>query len=133
MAEWAALNEAKRALLSKSRNTLLSPDPMGTPLVRFCGWLWRLAALVAIVAIGYYIAIQWYLRSEGFSQVLAGGATEYLGAEKVTLQPLSWRGEKGVTRRLSATGGAGSPFRSFEAEDVQFKLPMRMIDRKSVV
>ena len=127
MAEWAALHEAQRALFSKSRNTLLTPDPLGSPLVRFFGWVWRLGALAAIALVGYYITLQWYLRSPGFSGILANGATEYLAADKVTLLPLSWRGDKGVTRRLSVVGGPTSPFRSLEAEDVQFKLPMAMI------
>ncbi|MGI8604619.1 MAG: hypothetical protein ACR2OZ_16735 [Verrucomicrobiales bacterium] len=131
MSDWAAARDAQRTLLSRSRNTLLQPDPLASLPARLLGYVWRFGLVILVGIGGYFLLLMWHFRSEEFSRLVARGAALQLKAEKVEISPFRWRKNVASARSFSAQGGSQSFFKTIEAESVDFRLPLRMSLQKN--
>ena len=120
MNEWAS-REGRASFTERSRVSMWMPDPFSHPLVKLIGYVWRLA-LIALLGGGVY----WFMLRAHLSTVVK----DWIGADKVVISQIAWTGDLALAQKLSLDGGAGSFFRSFEAEDVRFRVPMAMLMEK---
>jgi hypothetical protein len=129
MSEWTATRE--RTLFSRTRNPILHPDPMASLPGRVVGYVWRGGVLLAALAGVYYFFLMWHMRQDSFSGMLAGEAAGFLAAEKAEMSALHWRKNRAAARKFTAVGGPRAFFRTIEAENVDFRVPLRMMFQKA--
>ena len=129
MNEWAS-REGRASFTERSRVSMWMPDPFSHPLVKLIGYVWRLA-LIALLGGGvYWFMLRSHLGSKEFTAHLSTVVKDWIGADKVVISQIAWTGDLALAQKLSLDGGAGSFFRSFEAEDVRFRVPMAMLMEK---
>lgn len=120
-------NGARGSFQQRARVSLLMPDAFAHPVAKIFGYLWRLGVLALLGGVVYWVMLRSHLGSAEFSRHMAREAQALLQAESVKLPPLSWRGDKASVRQFSATGGDGAFFRTLEAENVGFRVPLAML------
>jgi len=125
MNEWAA-REGRASFADRSRVSVMLPDPFAHPMMRLLGYGWRLGLLVLLGAGGYWFLLRSHLAGEAFAGQLAGHLRDTLGAETASLSRLEWEGTEAHARRFAATGGPGSFFRTLEATQVSFRVPVSL-------
>lgn len=130
MNEWSMAHGARGSFQQRARVSLLMPDAFAHPLAKLFGYLWRLAVLALIGGVVYWLMLRSHLGSAEFSKHLASEVQVLLKADAVKLPPLAWRGDTATIRQFSATGGSDAFFRSLEAENLNFRVPITMLWEK---
>lgn len=120
-------NGARGSFQQRARVSLLMPDAFAHPVAKIFGYLWRLGVLALIAGVVYWVMLRFHLGSADFSRHMAKEAQALLRADSVKLPRLSWRGDAASVRQFSATGGEGAFFRTLEAENVSFRVPLAML------
>ena len=129
MNEWAS-REGRASFTERSRVSMWMPDPFSHPLVKLIGYVWRLALIALLGAGAYWFMLRSHLGSKEFTAHLSTVVKDWIGADKVVISQIAWTGDLALAQKLSLDGGTGSFFRSFEAEDVRFRVPMAMLMEK---
>ena len=129
MNEWAS-REGRASFTERSRVSMWMPDPFSHPLVKLIGYVWRLALIALLGAGVYWFMLRSHLGSKEFTAHLSTVVKDWIGADKVVISQIAWTGDLALAQKLSLDGGTGSFFRSFEAEDVRFRVPMAMLMEK---
>lgn len=127
MSDWAAANHAERDFLSRSKRSLLQPDPLSSVGGRIFGYFWRLAVLLVVLAGAWYLLLRGHLRGESFSRKIAEVVAADLHASSAELGSLTWRGDIAGARVFTAVGGDASFFRALQAERIEFPLPLKTL------
>ena len=129
MNEWAS-REGRASFTERSRVSMWMPDPFSHPLVKLIGYVWRLALIALLGAGVYWFMLRSHLGSKEFTAHLSTVVKDWIGADKVVISQIAWTGDLALAQKLSLDGGTGSFFRSFEAEDVRFRVPIAMLMEK---
>ena len=125
--QWGSDREGRQSFRDRARTSLFAPDIFAHPLTRLFGYLWRLGLVALVGALVYWLLLRVHLGGDTFARQLSVESQKLLGADSVKIPKVEWRGEMGTVRRLQATGGTGTFFRSLEASDITFKVPLSML------
>ena len=126
MNEWAA----KQSFLRNKRNRILHPDPGHRPFVRFLGYALRLLIVLFLLwAIGTTFAKKYY-SGEAFNTELQAEIKQFLDADEFEALAVTWSGKRGACKKITASGSEAAAYRSLEANQIAFELPLLQRLRK---
>ncbi len=130
MNEWASTREAQMVLMSKSRNRLLRPDPLGGTVSVIFGYLFRLIALALLGFAVYLLAVRFHIRGNEFRDQIGRELGRYLKADHLTLSNLAFVEGWGVVKKTTAEGGPDAPFKRLEINGLDMDIPYLMLWKK---